>query len=153
MQITQDLTKGWVQGRNGMFDLSQLILWEINEKEIWIQGVSKRGKTINGGFGAIPKEELLQLCESYLSRNGYTVYETPSDFDSVYTDIENEHGDNEAFMQVVADRLRLIGDEGVAALAKQLSKADGSEQRYFVVQDILHNWDLDPDDYEEDDSE
>jgi len=72
-------TYGWIQGRNGLFDiLAVRVGWYGNPTGVYIDGIGKRGKTINGGL-SLTASAMDALCERWLLERGYSVKKGAAD--------------------------------------------------------------------------
>ena len=62
---------GWVNGRNGVFDITAVEVWQ-SIAWVSLDGIGKRGKTINGGL-RFTAEAMDSLCERWLLERGFSV--------------------------------------------------------------------------------
>ena len=65
---------GFIKGRNGAFDIVGIELWvpEQDDFDVWVDGVGKRGKVINGGLRIAPTG-FDEVCRQYLETRGWQV--------------------------------------------------------------------------------
>lgn len=70
MRASVNVSNAWIQGRNGVFDLSKIVIFG-DEFGLFIDGISKHRKVaINGGIGNISPEEMDQLVVAYIKARG-----------------------------------------------------------------------------------
>jgi predicted RNA-binding Zn-ribbon protein involved in translation (DUF1610 family) len=73
INVRVNTTHAYIQGRNGMYDIGELVIWgesnpDNNTSAFYIDGVSKyRKQAVNGGFGSLTAEELDELCSKWLA--------------------------------------------------------------------------------------
>lgn len=141
--IKVPLTRGYVEGRNGMVDLSALEIWG-DGGVYFIDGYGKRGSNpIRGGFGSLLKEELLPLFKAVLEAQGYTV--TPPDLrtnrekliDYIWDEFQcYEESDDVDYMSEAKAALDAVSDEMLKEAYNWYDNADGSEQRWIAHEEV-----------------
>lgn len=145
MNIQQPVSEGYIQGRNGVFDLTAIQVWQAegHEGKVFIDGIGKRGNPIRGGIGRVPVGEFEQLCIAFLKARGYTVTEpdlrTPRErlMDDIWAEIdcmEQEDSDTD-YYAVIQAALDAASDYRLGIILSIYQDYDDSEGN-----SLRHEW-------------
>jgi len=65
-------TTGRIQGRNGNYALTKLVIWSGNGEQVCIDGIGQQGTIVNGGL-LVEAEAFERAAERFLIRRGRKV--------------------------------------------------------------------------------
>ena len=65
---------GSVQGRNGLVDIVAVDIWTGSEDKVFIEGIGRKGKAINGGFLNISSQAVEAAFAKWLEGRGLLIH-------------------------------------------------------------------------------
>jgi len=66
IRVDTDVKRSYIQGRNGLYDIHEIEIWETEDGNVFIDGIGKRGNAINGGLH-ITKEAMTEIAKRWLA--------------------------------------------------------------------------------------
>ena len=69
IRLETDPSLSFIQGRNGLAPIKSVELWIDDMMRVWIDGISRRNKVVNGGL-CLSATSMDKLCLEWLKERG-----------------------------------------------------------------------------------
>lgn len=90
VEIKLDPEGSWIEGRNGIFDITAISVWS-HGAQVFIEGIGKRGRAIRGGLGVDSEEAMDRLAIEWLNQRSAAIRSSDRrDFQEVFDSLAIE---------------------------------------------------------------